>query len=71
VSILLELREAANRNTDVLQAKLLNDAADDLLAAMVGLTVCPTTSAMTKVNGAWVRAVRTLAPTQVKAASPA
>ena len=57
MNFLLELRETAKHQTDVLQRKLLRDAADELQGAIDGVRDNPCTKTMIILNGCWMRAV--------------
>lgn len=60
MNILLELRETAKHCPNVLTAKLVKDAADDLDHALTELHENPMARTMIAVNGAWARAIRLL-----------
>lgn len=60
MNFLLHLRETARLCPNVLTAKLLRDAADDLQQALASLAEVPTVEAMQRVNASWVRAQKTL-----------
>lgn len=57
-SFLFECREAARNCRDVLLAKLLRDATDNLAVALGGLAESPTTSNMQAAVAAWTRAAK-------------
>jgi hypothetical protein len=59
-SRLLELRDTSKTTRNVLTTRMLKDAADDISAALVTLTKCPSVEAMTTLNGAWAKGERVL-----------
>ena len=57
-SFLLEVREIARECPDVLLAKVVRDAADEVDAALRALILDTTANNMARLNGAWARAWR-------------
>lgn len=60
MTFLLELRNAAMKETDVLARKLLRDSADEIEAAIAALAAEPTMDSAKHFNCVWARAWRRL-----------
>lgn len=60
MNFVLQLRDAAKVETNILTRKLLHDIATELSTAIDVLAMKRSTTAMQNLNGVWVRAVKIL-----------